>query len=201
MNFDLSAFTGVLDPEDNITGGGAASAVGSAMAAGLVGLVARVSIGKKNMTESDETYREIDARSQTLAAELMDGSNADSEAFGKVMDAYRLPRDTDEQKAARSAAIQAATAGATDVPLANAAHGLQVLELASRLEGRSNTNALSDLECAVFLAKAGVQGALSNARINIEGLADPMQVGYFKARYHSLEEKLASYQDPKDLDG
>jgi formiminotetrahydrofolate cyclodeaminase len=194
MNLDLTAFRGVLDPEDNITGGGAASAVAAGMAAGLVGLVARVSIRKKNMVETDDTYREIDARAQTLAAELIDGSNADSAAFGKVMDAYRLPRETDEQKAARSAAIQTATAGATDVPLANAAHGLQVLELASRLDGRSNTNALSDLECAVFLAKAGVQGALSNARINIEGLADPLQVGYFKARYASLEAKLSEIE-------
>jgi len=194
MEIDLTAFNGVLDPADNITGGGAASAIASAMAAGLVGLVARVSIGKKNMVEPDEVYREIDARSQELANELVAGSNADSAAFGKVMDAYRLPRETDEEKADRSAAIQSATAGATDVPLANAAHGLQVLELAARLEGKSNVNALSDLECAVFLAKAGVEGALSNAAINIEGLSDPNQVGYFRARYESLRGKLAAIE-------
>jgi formiminotetrahydrofolate cyclodeaminase len=196
MEINLTAFNGVLDPEDNITGGGAASAIASAMAAGLVGLVARVSIGKKNMAEPDEVYQEIDARSQELANELVAGSNADSGAFGKVMDAYRLPRETDQEKAARSAAIQSTTAGATDVPLANAAHGLQVLELAARLEGKSNANALSDLECAVFLAKAGVQGALSNAAINIEGLSDPNQVGYFRARYESLRGKLAVFESP-----
>jgi formiminotetrahydrofolate cyclodeaminase len=194
MNLDLKAFEGVLDPEDNITGGGAASAIASAMAAGLVGLVARVSIGKKNMALADEDYREIDARSQELVQALAAGSNADSSAFGKVMDAYRLPRETDEEKAARSAAIQEATAGATDVPLANAAHGLQVLDLAARLEGKSNVNALSDLECAVFLARAGVQGALSNAEINIEGLTDPAQVGYFNARYAAMAEKLGKIE-------
>jgi len=196
MNPDFKAFKGVLDPEDNITGGGAASAIASAMAAGLVGLVARVSIGKKNMVETDESYLEIDTRAQELAAELVAGSNADSTAFGMVMDAYRMPRETDAEKSARSEAIQHATAGATDIPLANAAHGLQVLDLAARLEGRSNTNAASDLECAILLAKAGVQGALSNAAINIEGLSDPVHVGYFKARYATLSEKLAKYPDP-----
>ncbi|HUF36977.1 MAG TPA: cyclodeaminase/cyclohydrolase family protein [Anaerolineales bacterium] len=193
MEFDLASVKGVLDPEDNITGGGAASAIAAAMAAGLVGLVARVSIGKRNMVEPDAVYREIDARAQELAAGLVAGSNADSAAFGKVMDAYRMPRDTDGEKAARSRAIQDTTAGATDVPLANAALGLQVLEQAARLEGRSNTNTASDLECAIFLAVAGVRGVLSNAAINIEGMTDPAQVGNFKARYAALEEKLAAY--------
>ena len=84
-NSPLLAFTRVLDPTDNVTGGGAASAVAGSMAAALVGMVARVSVGKKNMPEPDAFYQAIDAEAQALSLTLLEGSNADSAAFDRVM--------------------------------------------------------------------------------------------------------------------
>lgn len=190
MTPSLLAFTRVLDSTDNVTGGGAASAVAGAMAAALVGMVARVSAGKKNMPDPDAFYQDIDAQAQALSTTLLEGSNADSAAFDRVMDAYRLPKATDEEKAARTAAIQKAITGATETPLQNAEACARVLELASQLEGRSNINAASDLECAVFLATAGLKGALSNAEINIGSLKDESGVAAFTKRVTDLRTKL-----------
>lgn len=188
MTFNLTAFERVLDPADNATGGGAASAVSGAMGAALVGMVARLSIGKKNMSEPDEYYEKRAEYAEALATALMDGSNADSAAFDKVMEAFRLPRETEEEKIARSAAIQVATMGATETPLQNAERCGQVLELAASLAGKSNKNAASDLDCAVYLATAGLKGALSNAEINIDSLKDEAVVETFRVRVGMLRE-------------
>lgn len=190
MTGQLTAFHRILDPADNVTGGGAASAVAGAMAAALVGMVARVSVGKKNMPEPDAFYQDIDTQAQALANALLAGSNADSVAFDKVMAAYRLPKDTQEQKAARSQAIQQAIIGATEVPLQNAGACAGVLALAAQLEGRSNPNAASDLECAVYLASAGLKGALSNAKINIGSIKDERVAAEFANRVSDLQTKL-----------
>ncbi len=190
MTSSLTAFTRILDPADNATGGGAASAVAGAMAAALVGMVARVSIGKKTMPELDDFYERINQQGQALATALMDGSNADSAAFDRVMEAFRLPKETDEQKVARTAAIQRATIGATETPLQNADNCARVLALAAELEGRSNINAASDLECAILLATAGLKGALSNAEINIGSIKDEGVAGAFRERVELLREKI-----------
>lgn len=190
MTPSLLAFHRILDPTDNVTGGGAASAVAGSMAAALVGMVARVSVGKKNMPEPDAFYQAIDAEAQSLSTTLLEGSNADSAAFDRVMDAYRLPKATDEEKAARTVAIQHAITGATETPLHNAEGCARALELAAQLVGRSNTNAASDLECALFLATAGLKGALSNAEINIGSLKDESVVAAFTKRVEDLRAKL-----------
>jgi methenyltetrahydrofolate cyclohydrolase len=190
MTHRYTAFTRVLDPADNATGGGAASAVAGAMAAALVGMVARVSVGKKTMHEPDAFYQNIDAQAQALSNALLDGSNADSAAFDRVMDAFRLPKATDEEKTARSATIQQATIGATETPLQNAENCARALALAAQLEGRSNINAASDLECAIFLATAGLKGALSNAEINIGSIKDESVAAAFAKRVSDLQAKL-----------
>ena len=106
------------------------------------------------------------------------------------MDAYRLPKSTEEEKNVRTAAIQQAITGATETPLQNAENCARALELAAQLEGRSNPNAASDLECAVFLATAGLKGALSNAEINIGSLKDEGVVAAFTKRVTDLRGKL-----------
>ncbi len=186
MDENILAFHRVLDPADNQTGGGAASAVAGAMAASLVGMVARVSVGKKNMPEPDAVYQEIDQAAQALAEQLLAGSNADSAAFDRVMEAYRLPKTTDAEKQARSLAIEQAMQQATQTPLDNARLCTQALTLAAQLQGRSNPNAASDLECAIFLGRAGLQGALSNARINLPALKDAAAAARMSETYAAL---------------
>ena len=131
----LAAFLKVLDPADNSTGGGTASAVAGAMAAALVSMVARLSLGKPGM-ESESFYREISLQAEDLSRRLYQGGAADSQAFEAIREAYRLPKATPEDKEKRLAAIQEATLRATRIPLENAEACQVVLSLQARLQGR-----------------------------------------------------------------
>jgi formiminotetrahydrofolate cyclodeaminase len=186
---DLAAFLKVLDPSDDQTGGGTASAVAGAMAAGLAGMVARLSIGREGL-EPESYYREIDAEAQVLTGSLMDGGGEDSEAFGAVMRAFTLPKCTDEEKATRSAAIQDAMVDATRVPLENAERCARVVGLVERLRDRSNPNASSDLEVAGTLARTALEGCLANVAINLESLKDEETAADLGARASALREAM-----------
>jgi len=168
---NITAFLKVLDPADNSTGGGTASAVAGAMAGALVAMVARLSIGKEGM-EPELFYKELGASAEALSRELFSGGREDSQAFEAVRNAFRLPKQSDEEKTVRREAIQAAWVQAARVPLANAERCRQVLELATQLRGRSNPNAASDLECAMYLARAGMLGCVENVEINLPAIKD-----------------------------
>lgn len=182
---DLAAFLKVIDPDDDQTGGGTASAVAGAMAAGLAGMVARLSIGREGM-EPEPYYREIDAEAQVLTGSLMRGGREDAEAFGAVMRAFTLPKCTDEEKAARSMAIQNGMLGAARVPLENAERCARVLALVARLEGRSNQNTVSDLAVGGNLARTALEGCLANVAINVESIKDQQTAEALTARADEL---------------
>ena len=186
---DIAAFLKVVDAEDDQTGGGTAAAVAGAMAAGLAGMVARLSVGKDGM-EPDPYYREIDAEAQVLTGALMRGGREDSEAFGAVMRAFTLPKCTDEEVAARSAAIQDGMVGAAKVPLQNAERCASVIDLVARLRGRSNRNAASDLEVAGALARTALVGCLANVAINVESIKDETAALALTNRAEELRERL-----------
>ncbi len=171
MNQNINAFLRVLDASDNSTGGGTASSVAGAMAAGLAAMVARLSMGKKDLAPR-EHYESIAAEAEKLSADLFNGGHEDAAAFDEVRAAYRLPKDTAEDKAARSRAIQEAMIYATEVPLANAEHCSRILELCRSLEESYNTSAASDLECAGYMAAAGLKGCAANVRINLVYIKD-----------------------------
>lgn len=168
-----TTFLRVLDPADNSTGGGSASALAGGMAAALAAMVARLSLGT-NSPEPEAYYREIAEAGAKLVGALIAGADEDARSFDAVMAAYRLPKGSDAEKQARSVAIKAAMIDATRVPLQNAERCAAVLELVVRLEGRSNPRALSDLQSAGYLARAGLQGCLANVEINLPGVKDPV---------------------------
>lgn len=182
MDQNINAFLRVLDANDNSTGGGTASSVAGAMAAGLAGMVARLSIGKKDLA-SQEHYEAIAAEAETLSEALFNGGHLDADAFDEVSAAYRLPKDTEEAKVSRSRTIQEAMVHAAEIPLANAERCNRVLELCRSLEKSYNTNAASDLECAGFLALAGLKGCAANVRINLPYIKD-------QDVSHEIEQKL-----------
>lgn len=186
---DIAAFLKVVDAEDDQTGGGTAAAVAGAMAAGLAGMVSRLSVGKDGM-EPDPYYHEIDAEAQVLTGALLRGGREDSEAFGAVMRAFTLPKCTDEEVTARSAAIQEGMVGAARVPLQNAERCASVLDLVARLRGRSNRNAASDLEVAGALARTALVGCLANVAINVESIKDENAAVALTNRADELRERL-----------
>lgn len=180
-----ATFLRVLDPADTSTGGGSASAIAGGMAAALVALVARLSLNNAG-DEPNAYYEAIIEEGTVLSQALLAGAGEDASSFAAVMAAYRLPKATDDEQAARTAAIRAAMAHATRVPLRNAELCAGVLALAARLEGRSNPRALSDLQAAGHLARAGLLGCLANVALNLPGVKDEAAAIEIRARVARL---------------
>jgi len=187
MQENINAFLRVLDATDNSTGGGTASSVAGAMAAGLAAMVARLSMDKKDLAPT-QTYQTIAAEAEILSTELFDGGQEDAAAFDRVTMAYKMPKDTTASKDVRAQAIQTAMQHAAKVPLSNAARCRRVLELCQLLKKSFNTNAVSDLECAVYLATAGLKGCAANVRINLPYIKDEKVCKDIEERLESIIE-------------
>jgi formiminotetrahydrofolate cyclodeaminase len=185
MDENLASFLKVIDPTDNSTGGGTASAVAGAMAAALVAMVARLSIGREGSKEAS-FHQSLISKAERLSAELFTGCRKDSEAFAGLMASFKMPKQTEKQQAVRRQAIDEAMLTATRVPLNNAKKCRQILDLKHKLESHMNPNAASDLECAGHLARAGLLGCLANVKINLPGLNNESQAMQIARRVEEL---------------
>jgi glutamate formiminotransferase/formiminotetrahydrofolate cyclodeaminase len=153
-------------------GGGAAGAYAGAMAAGLVAMVGRLTVGKKKYAEVEAEMQGLIAAADRLRAALTIAVADDSAAFDKVMAAFKLPRDSDAEQAARAEAIERATHGAAEVPLRVARDAAHVLGLAALAAAKGNLNAISDSGSAANLALAGLRAAAMNVRVNAVAVKD-----------------------------
>lgn len=170
-------------------GGGSAAAYGAAMGAGLVAMVARLTVNKKAYKEVEERMWAVIERAEALRADLTKAVDEDALAFTGVMAAFRLPKATDEEKSARQAAIQAATMQAAKVPLAVAGMAVSVMELAVEAAEKGNLNAITDAASGFALANAALTGAAMNVRINIISLEDSGQVKSLTKQLEEIEKQ------------
>jgi glutamate formiminotransferase/formiminotetrahydrofolate cyclodeaminase len=153
-------------------GGGSAAAHSGALAAALVAMVARLSVGKKKFKEIEPKMRELSRRADEMREVLSQAVERDAEAFEALMLAFKLPKETNEQKKARSTGIEIATLGAAAVPLEVASLAVDTLKMALQAAQLGNTNAISDAGTAAGLAMASLKGAGLNVRINLKGLSE-----------------------------
>ena len=157
---------------DPTPGGGSAAALASAVGASLLMMVASL---PKTRTNSDEERAALADASASLAAvreRLTEAIDADTAAYDQVVAAYRLPKAAAEEKAARTAAIQAALRAATDVPLRVMRWSAQALEAAKRVDAHGHAAAASDVGVAIALLRAGLEGARLNVAANLGGIRD-----------------------------
>ncbi|HBG23344.1 MAG TPA: methenyltetrahydrofolate cyclohydrolase [Peptococcaceae bacterium] len=147
-------------------GGGSVSALAGALSAALVSMVAQLT------PDQQPAQKDILGKAADLMAVLERDVDADTEAFNKVMDAYRLPKQTAAEKEKRSQVIQQALQGAALHPMKVARECLDVLRLCSWAAAEGNPNALSDAGVAALLAQSGVRGALYNVEINLSSIKD-----------------------------
>lgn len=168
----LTGFCEELASDSPAPGGGSVAALSGALSAGLVGMVCRLTIGKKGFEDQTEILTEVKASSDALRHTLDNLVDKDTDAFNQVMAAFKLPRSTDEEKASRSRAIQSAFCRAAAVPMETVTCCSQVLLLAEKIADTANPNCLSDLGVAVQSAWAGLNGALMNVRINLPSIKD-----------------------------
>lgn len=163
-------FLDALASGEPTPGGGSASAYGAAMAAALVAMVGRLTVGKKKYADVEAEIWPLIEEATEIQSEMHEAVEKDAKAFEAYMKARRLPRDTEQEKADRIRAIQAASIKAAEVPLLVARHTLRIMQLATRAAEIGNVNAISDAGSASAFARAALNGAGLNVRINLLGL-------------------------------
>ena len=153
-------------------GGGSAAAYAGAMGAGLVAMVAGLTIGKKKYAEVEAEMQAIRVVAENLRKELTQAADDDASAFEALMGTFRLPKETDEEKTTRSAAIVSATLNAAHIPLHVSEQAIKVMELALKCARKGNVNAISDAMSGFALCRASLTAAGYNVRINLHTLED-----------------------------
>lgn len=169
---DTTRFLDDLASAAPTPGGGGAAAVMGAMGAALISMVANLTIGKKGHEAVDAEMRVLLADSEALRARMTAMVGDDAVAFDTLMAAYRLPKATDDEKAVRSAAIQAGLVAATRAPLACAGAAAEGVRLAARAVERGNPNVISDVGVGVLASAAALRSAALNVRINAPQIKD-----------------------------
>ncbi len=153
-------------------GGGSAGAYAGAMGAALVVMVAGLTIGKKKYAEVEAEMQAIRVIAESLRQELTQSVDDDAASFEVLMATFKLPKDTDEQKAARNAAIIQATLNAAHIPLHVAEDAVKVMELALKCAQHANLNAISDSMSGFAMSRAALTAAGYNVKINVNSLED-----------------------------
>ncbi len=170
-------------------GGGSAAAYAGAMGAALVSMVSGLTIGRKKYAEVEAEMQAVHVLSEKLRAEMTQAVDDDAASFEAVIGAFKLPKETDEQQKARTAAIQIATLNAAYIPLQSVQRAVKIMELAIKCAEHGNINAISDALSGFAMARASLTAAGYNVRININSLPDKSAGDEYLKELAELEKK------------
>jgi methenyltetrahydrofolate cyclohydrolase len=168
----ISAFLEELASKAPTPGGGSAAAFMGAVGAGLASMVCNLTIGNEKYRDAEERLRELLSQTEELRRDLMELMERDMVAYGKVSAAMKMPRATQEEKDARTAALQASLKDACEAPLAIMGACAEVLHLCHTTAELGTPHAVSDVGVAVHAARAGLVGAEMNVAVNVGLLKD-----------------------------
>lgn len=172
IDLTCKGFAAETASESPAPGGGSISAYMGALGAALGTMVANLSSHKAGWDDRWEEFSDWADRGQALLAELLHLVDEDTEAFNRIMAVFAMPKSTDEEKAARSAALQEATLYATEVPLRTMKAAVRVFSLVHAMAETGNPNSVSDAGVGALAARSAVLGACLNVKINAAGLKD-----------------------------
>jgi formiminotetrahydrofolate cyclodeaminase len=168
----LKTYSEALASGKPTPGGGSAAALVGALGAALNSMVANFTVGREKFAAVEEEVKKVLAESEQLRAQLERLTVADTEAYGRVAAAQKMPRETEEEKAARKAAMQEALKAAAEVPLAAVRAGHRTLALAAELVEKGNPNLITDVGVAAKFALAAMECAALNVEINLAYVKD-----------------------------
>lgn len=180
--------------ESPAPGGGSISAYLGALGAALAAMVANLSAHKAGWDDRWEEFSDWAVRGQAIKDELLRLVDEDTDAFNRVMDAFGLPKTTDEEKAARSEAIQAATRYATEVPFRTMQRSFDAFEVINAMVEQGNPNSVTDAGVGALCARSAIMGAFLNVKINAAGLKDKAYANDILARGAEIEQRAVEIE-------
>jgi formiminotetrahydrofolate cyclodeaminase len=185
----VKEFLLVTAGDDPVPGGGSVSALCGALSAALGQMVTNLTIGRKKYADQEENMKEMAVVFNSYLDEFARDIDADSDAYDAVFSAYKLPKETEEEKTIRAQKIQDATKIAAEIPLQVAQKACKLMDFISMVAKTGNQNAVTDACVAMMCARTAVLGALLNVRINLSSIKDGEYVDKLKKEADFLEEK------------
>ena len=195
VDMTVKDYTHLLASDASAPGGGSTAALMGAQGAGLTAMVCALTLGRKKYLEHEALCTEVREKTLKLTDSFLDVLDRDTEAFNLVSAVFTMPKDTDEQKAARKAAMQSALKACTLTPFEMMELARQTMELTGLIVGKSNASAASDLGVAVLCLKGAIQGAWLNVLINLGGVEDQAFVEEYKGKGQRLLNKTLPLGD------
>lgn len=183
----VKEFLNKVSGNDPVPGGGSVAALNGAIASALAAMVARLTLGRKGYEAHQELMEHISEIARRQMELMIADVDRDSDAYDRVFACFKMPKATDEEKAARSAAIQEATKYAAMVPMQVARRACELMDIISDVAHLGNQNAVTDACVAMMSARSAVLGALMNVRINLCSIKDPEFVRQLKEEAGELE--------------
>lgn len=182
----IKEFLDELSSSSPAPGGGSAAALSGALGAALVSMICHLTIGKKGYENVSDEMNEVLKKSNALKEKFVLLIDKDTNAFNKVMAAYKMPKETDEKKEKRRNAIQDSLKNAANVPLDVMKQCVNVLSLTKIISEKGNKNAVSDSGVAALMSLAGLNSAALNVEINLSGIKDEKFVSEMKNEVETL---------------
>ena len=186
----VSDFVAATASKEPTPGGGAIAALTGATGAALAEMVVNLTFGKKGYEEVQSEMEELQTKAKAIRNRMLELSQADADVFNIFMNALGLPKNTDEEKATRTAAIQQAYKDAAMVPFEIGELAYQIFDLAELASKKGNQNLITDGIIAAINARAAVKAAFLNVRINLSGIKDEAFVANVTAKMNAIEQNL-----------
>jgi methenyltetrahydrofolate cyclohydrolase len=172
IKFTVQDFVMQLASANPTPGGGSASALAGAMAAAMVEMACNLTVGREKFRDVEGEMQVVLVRATQLRKQMLAAVEEDTDAYDAVSQAYKMPKETEAEKAARTAAIQQALVLATEVPLRVAQAAQETYQLGKIVIVKANPNVASDARVALLLAEAAREGAIANVQINLDSIKD-----------------------------
>ena len=195
VEMKVNEFVDLMASDEPAPGGGSAAALEGALGAALTAMVCALTVGKKKYADVQELAIESQKKGNELKAQFVDVIDRDTEAFNAVSAVFAMPKDTDEEKAARKAAMQEALKGCTKTPFEMMELAAETLELTAELLGKTNDSAASDLGVSALSMRAAIQGAWLNVLINIGSLKNKELAEDYRKKGEALLAKALPLAD------
>lgn len=187
VNLSVKDFLAKTAGNDPVPGGGSIAALNAAIASALTEMVANLTIGKKKYEDKEELMRKIVAITENYRASFMKDIDADSEAYNNVFAAFKLPKETDEEKTERNNQIQEATKIAAEIPMEVARKAVDIMDVIAQVADQGNQNAITDACVAIMTARTAAISAILNVKINLSSIKDIEYVALMTQEANYLE--------------